>query len=144
MSSATPTPSPDHYVRRPGSCACDLHEVPAGIDGVNWYWQRHTRKGCTLELPNARCWCGRLRSEHLDGHDPKAEEKSADSSGDARRTFEGLILAVDLDHPKGTSFVVRVPATEADAIAVAGLMIRPSAGRVLVTIPETLFTGKAQ
>lgn len=60
----------DRYERRPtaNKCACGLHEVPRGVDGVNWYWQRHAREGCALELPNEKCWCGRLRSEHIDGH----------------------------------------------------------------------------
>ena len=51
-----------------GRRRCDLHEVPAGCDAVQWYWSRHTRVVCTMELPNLKCWCGRLRSEHLDGH----------------------------------------------------------------------------
>lgn len=60
----------DNYKRRPtaGKCQCGLHEVSAGADGVRWYWQRHTREGCTLELPNKMCWCGLLRSEHITGH----------------------------------------------------------------------------
>lgn len=49
-------------------CKCGQREVPAGCDGVRWYWQRHGRDACTLELPNKRCWCGLLRSEHIDGH----------------------------------------------------------------------------
>lgn len=61
----------DPYKRNPkaGLCECALMEVPAGCDGVQWYWQRHARDGCTLELPNIRCWCGLLRSEHVTGHD---------------------------------------------------------------------------
>lgn len=49
-------------------CKCAQMEVPAGIDRVKWYWQVHGRDACTLELPNKRCWCGLLRSEHIDGH----------------------------------------------------------------------------
>jgi len=62
--------SDDPYQRRPnpGPCACGLREIPSGVDGVQWYWQRHAREGCTLELPNHRCSCGLLRSEHLEGH----------------------------------------------------------------------------
>lgn len=55
-------------------CKCELHEIPDYINGgINWYWSYHTRTKCTLELPNKKCWCGRLRSEHLDGH---AKEES--------------------------------------------------------------------
>jgi len=49
-------------------CKCGTREIPAYIDGVQWYWQRHARDACTLELPNERCWCGLLRHEHVDGH----------------------------------------------------------------------------
>ena len=61
---------PDPWKRNPkqGMCKCGQMQVPAGVDGVNWYWQRHARDGCTLELPNTRCWCGLLRSEHINGH----------------------------------------------------------------------------
>lgn len=49
-------------------CDCGAGWIPKRIDGVMWYWQRHSRTGCTLELPNSRCWCGLLRSEHIEGH----------------------------------------------------------------------------
>lgn len=53
-------------------CKCGLHIIPTPFDGVRWYWGRHAVNECTMELPNLRCWCGRLRSEHQDkfGHDP--------------------------------------------------------------------------
>lgn len=51
-----------------GACKCGAHTVPEWADGVQWYWQRHARDTCTLELPNLRCWCGLLRSEHVKGH----------------------------------------------------------------------------
>lgn len=65
-----PASAVDPYVRNPakGQCKCGQHEVPAGCDGIQWYWQRHGRTACTLELPNERCWCGLLRSEHIKGH----------------------------------------------------------------------------
>jgi hypothetical protein len=66
----------DPYKRRPTAdlCKCNLHTVPAGIDRVNWYWARHAREECTVELPNLVCWCGRTRAEHQnkDGHNPRA------------------------------------------------------------------------
>ncbi len=50
-------------------CFCGLHTIPARIDGIQWYWARHGRKDCLLELPDSICWCGLLRSEHQqDGH----------------------------------------------------------------------------
>jgi len=61
-------------------CACGMKEVPAAIDGVQWYWQSHSRTGCTLELPNLVCWCGLKRSEHITGHAdgvPKVAEPAA-------------------------------------------------------------------
>lgn len=51
-----------------GHCKCGLHAIRAGITGIVWYWSRHTREECLLQLPNERCWCGRLRSEHQDEH----------------------------------------------------------------------------
>lgn len=56
----------------PKQCKCGLHEIPEWVDGVNWYWGHHTQDKCTVELPNERCWCGRLRTEHQnkEGHDP--------------------------------------------------------------------------
>jgi len=85
--SLSETPASDtakRYERHPtvGKCQCGLHEVPAGVDGVNWYWQRHSREGCTLELPNTRCWCGRLRSEHIDGHNPETPRPDGDGIPD--------------------------------------------------------------
>ena len=73
----------DPYKRNPekGRCKCGLKEVPAGCDGVQWYWQRHARYACTLELPNLKCWCGRLRSEHIDGHDETAPRPHASADG---------------------------------------------------------------
>jgi len=69
-------------------CACGLMPVPSGFDGVRWYWQRHARDTCTLELPNTRCWCGLLRSEHVEGHAkqpaPPAEERCARCGGTGR------------------------------------------------------------
>lgn len=61
-------------------CACGLHTIAAGVHGVNWYWAVHTRKRCSLDLPNVRCWCGRLRSEHQDehGHEPGARDAHGD------------------------------------------------------------------
>lgn len=56
-----------------GRCKCGQHEIPARFDGINWYWQRHSREGCTLELPNSVCWCGLLRHEHTDGHQKGVE-----------------------------------------------------------------------
>lgn len=53
-----------------GRCNCGLHIIPAGFDIVKWYWQEHGRNVCTLQLPNERCWCGLLRSEHIEGHAP--------------------------------------------------------------------------
>ena len=52
-------------------CACGLHTIPHHIVGIKWYWSHHTRRRCLLELPDVRCWCGRLRSEHQnqEGHD---------------------------------------------------------------------------
>jgi hypothetical protein len=63
-------PEQDRFKRRPsiGQCKCEQHEIPIGVDGINWYWQRHSREACTLELPNRKCWCGLLRSEHIKGH----------------------------------------------------------------------------
>jgi len=49
-------------------CICGQMDVPAAIDVVQWYWQHHSRTGCTLELPDLVCWCGLKRSEHLNGH----------------------------------------------------------------------------
>ena len=49
-------------------CKCGQREIPPGAHAVSWYWQTHGRDACTLELPNVRCWCGLLRSEHIDGH----------------------------------------------------------------------------
>lgn len=54
-------------------CVCGEHEIPKAIDGINWYWQHHSRTGCTLELPDIVCWCGLKRSQHKqDGHKPSA------------------------------------------------------------------------
>jgi len=84
------------YERNPtsGQCLCGLKEVAAGVDGVQWYWQRHTREGCTLELPNKRCWCGLLRSEHLTGHAENvspnvAVEPLAEGESASNRLLEG-------------------------------------------------------
>lgn len=52
----------------PGKCKCGLKDIPAGVNIIRWYWQEHSRTRCTLELPNERCWCGLLRSEHISGH----------------------------------------------------------------------------
>lgn len=54
-------------------CKCGLKKIPAGADGIHWYWQLHSRTGCTLELPDSKCWCGLKRSEHINGHDRDAE-----------------------------------------------------------------------
>lgn len=56
-------------------CKCGLHIIPETITGVKWFWARHTKETCTVELPNIRCWCGRLRTEHQndEGHDPSAK-----------------------------------------------------------------------
>lgn len=67
----------DKPVQYPRSrCACGLHTIAGGIHGIRWYWAVHARDRCVLELPNEKCWCGRLRSEHQDqaGHDPVARE----------------------------------------------------------------------
>jgi hypothetical protein len=55
----------------PVKCPCGQHDIPAAIDGIQWYWQRHARTGCTLELPDLVCWCGLKRSEHIKGHADK-------------------------------------------------------------------------
>ncbi|MGB4782450.1 MAG: hypothetical protein WBH61_10535 [Candidatus Methylomirabilis sp.] len=67
----------EHVLRYPkaGKCDCGLHEVPRAISGVQSYWQRHSREGCTLELPDKLCWCGLKRSEHITGH---AEKEKGD------------------------------------------------------------------
>lgn len=62
------------------ACHCGQQKIPIPFDGVNWYWQYHGRKGCTLELPDTVCWCGLKRSEHIDGHkessaSPKEKER---------------------------------------------------------------------
>jgi hypothetical protein len=97
MTTEIPAPPPsiaatetDPYKRHPvaGRCKCDQHEVPAGCDGVQWYWSRHTRVACTLELPNLKCWCGRLRSEHIDGHDETAPRPHAAAPSTAPATGE--------------------------------------------------------
>jgi len=49
-------------------CSCGLKEIPVGVNVISWYWQEHSRTKCTAELPNERCWCGLLRSEHTQGH----------------------------------------------------------------------------
>jgi hypothetical protein len=49
-------------------CHCGLHRIPPSFTGVRWYWSVHRADACTLELPNLRCWCGLLRSEHQQGH----------------------------------------------------------------------------
>ena len=51
-------------------CKCKLKEVN-GTDIISWYWQEHSAALCTVELPNLRCWCGLLRSEHVEGHNPE-------------------------------------------------------------------------
>lgn len=58
-------------------CHCGMHEIPAYAGTIKWYWQEHTRERCSVTLPNLRCWCGRLRSEHTDGHadNPEAYER---------------------------------------------------------------------
>jgi predicted nucleic acid-binding Zn-ribbon protein len=60
----------DLFVKRPTEdpCKCGQRQVPRGTDGVSWYWQRHSREACTLELPDAVCPCGLRRSEHIHGH----------------------------------------------------------------------------
>ncbi len=60
-----------------GPCKCGLRQLRAHEGGHSWYWQLHTREKCTLELPNARCWCGLLRSEHLEGHAAHPSEDEA-------------------------------------------------------------------
>lgn len=49
-------------------CKCGQKEIPFNVDRVSWYWQLHGRDKCTLELPNIKCQCGLLRSEHIEGH----------------------------------------------------------------------------
>lgn len=62
-------------------CQCGLHDIPNNVRGVHWYWQLHTRDGCTLELPNLPCpACGLLRSEHITGHgEPPTDEAAIDA-----------------------------------------------------------------
>ena len=49
-------------------CNCGFVDIPEGFHVVSWYWQEHSVKACTLQLPNVKCWCGLLRSEHIEGH----------------------------------------------------------------------------
>jgi len=63
-------------------CKCGQMPIPSYVNGIHWYWQFHTRKKCTLELPNSKCWCGLLRSEHITGHKQDVEHPS--SRGNAR------------------------------------------------------------
>lgn len=69
----------DNYKRNPKAdpCQCKRLEIPAGVDGCNWYWQYHTRTKCTVELPDLTCWCGLKRSEHNTGHDINVEPPSS-------------------------------------------------------------------
>ncbi len=73
-------------------CKCGQQEVPAGAHGVNWYWQNHARDKCVLELPNLRCWCGMLRSEHIDGHDPAAPHPDDQRTQHAGVTAERAVV----------------------------------------------------
>lgn len=79
-----------------GPCKCGLKTIPAYADAISWYWQMHARDKCTLELPNERCWCGLLRSEHLEGHADKQSEKVADSGGGAAQSAEDAPLRYGL------------------------------------------------
>ena len=84
----------DPYKRNPtaGQCKCGGHTVPAGCDGVQWYWQRHGRDACTLELPNLRCWCGLLRHEHVTGHKEGVESPGQSAvDGSAVDTKKGSL-----------------------------------------------------
>lgn len=68
--------------RKAGPCKCGQHQIPDWADVVSWYWQKHGRTGCTLELPNERCECGLLRSEHITGHaETTSEAMSAKEGG---------------------------------------------------------------
>lgn len=82
-SSTSPAPrTSDHTLA--ARCICGQQEIPAGADGMQWYWQHHSRVGpCVLELPNQRCWCGRLRSEHVDGHAAVLESEQLRSAEEA-------------------------------------------------------------
>lgn len=59
---------PGQGEREAAKCKCGMHDIPAWVDIVSWYWQQHTRDRCSVDLPNERCWCGLLRSEHVTGH----------------------------------------------------------------------------
>lgn len=61
-------------------CKCGLHQIPGWADQVSWFWQLHSRNVCTLELPNSRCECGLLRSEHIEGHAESMPEFGASDS----------------------------------------------------------------
>jgi hypothetical protein len=83
------------------SCKCGLHKIPAWANGVSWYWQLHKRDVCMLELPNIRCWCGLLRSEHLEGH----ADTNAPKAPEAVPLSDEKIRALWLDHCVATKFV---------------------------------------
>jgi hypothetical protein len=53
-------------------CSCGHRLVPRDGGAHSWYWQHHSVNLCTLQLPDEICWCGRRRSEHVDGHAPGA------------------------------------------------------------------------
>ncbi len=72
-------------------CKCGLMTVREGFDGNSWYWQRHSRELCYVELPNSKCWCGRLRSEHTDGHDPHARYPDAAPSAPQAEAGDGVL-----------------------------------------------------
>lgn len=63
-----------HYgeEERAERCQCGMGLIPEGASQINWYWQKHRRDVCVVELPNRICWCGLRRSEHEDGHRPEA------------------------------------------------------------------------
>lgn len=54
-------------------CACGHRLVRPNMREL-WYWQTHSLKVCTLELPDIVCWCGLKRSEHVDGHASHTKE----------------------------------------------------------------------
>lgn len=78
-------------------CHCGQHSMERpDIHGINWYWSEHTREACTLELPNVRCWCGRLRSEHIDGHAAPVTPPAVDPRDVRIAELEQKLVAADV------------------------------------------------
>lgn len=66
--------------RKAGPCKCGMREIPAHADVVKWYWQEHGRERCSVDLPNERCDCGLLLSEHITGHAEPATAPAGDTA----------------------------------------------------------------